>query len=389
MLYSNVNTDFLGKSVSYDENALTDMELVCYYANSDLYELGQADPFTAEVRDAELEKVRTSCDPCLAALEAAQKLGGFTAKLGAPDPVCELPELLIAATRVYEFQGETVTNLEIFKVSGDGQTFVQLTQTPDPLGYTYVHHPAWSPNRDKIAFTWFLDIGEHIFVMDADGENKVALTDSDPEPARHFHPAWSPDGRKIAYVRSSQSGVFEIYVMNADGTDQQKMVTRNGLISEIGWSPDGTKMAFAQWSPDETSDIVVANVVVDVVNDLETWTLENPVTVVSGDINLSPEWSPDGQKILYVHAADLISDRNLFVVETSTLEIQQLTGLNDPNNPGGGQEFVREYDADWSPDGTQIAMMRSGEVWVINADGSDLVQLTPTNANLIVEEVDW
>lgn len=374
-----VEYDLLGQSVSYSEDLLNDAEIVCYYANSDLYTITGVEPHTVEQRDTELQKVRSLCDPCLAAQEAAQKLGAFGAKLSAPDPVCELPEMLITATKVYEFEGEIVTSMEIFKVSGDGQTFVQLTQTPDPFGYTYAKHPAWSPNRDKIAFTWFLDIGEHVFVMDADGENKVALTADDPN-VRHFHPAWSPDGTKIAYTRSQDVGVFEIYVMNADGTDQQKMYARTGLIAEIAWSPDGKQLAFSAWT-DGTSNIVVADVVVEVVGDQEIWSLENPVTVVGGGINLTPEWSPDGQKILYLHTDDLLSDRNLFVIDTTTLEIEQLTG--------GEAEFVREYDADWSPDGTQIAMMRSGEVWVINADGSDLEQLTPTDANLIVEEVDW
>jgi hypothetical protein len=54
-----VEFEFLGESVEYLEEELTDMQIVCYYANSDLYDLGGVEP---SVRDAELETVRTLCD---------------------------------------------------------------------------------------------------------------------------------------------------------------------------------------------------------------------------------------------------------------------------------------------------------------------------------------
>jgi Tol biopolymer transport system component len=93
--------------------------------------------------------------------------------------------------------------------------------------------------------------------MNADGSDKRQLTDS-PMSEDGW---WSPDGSRIAYVSYSQ-GIFdkgkkskedksEIWVMNADGSDKQLLLSvpyRYGLIEELEWSPDGTKLAFV-WDP--------------------------------------------------------------------------------------------------------------------------------------------
>ena len=56
-------------------------------------------------------------------------------------------------------------------------------------------------------------------------------------------PAFSPDGRKIAFG-SSRSGDFEIYAMNADGSDIVRLTQSPGLDARPAWSPDGTRIAF-------------------------------------------------------------------------------------------------------------------------------------------------
>ncbi len=90
--------------------------------------------------------------------------------------------------------------------------------------------PGVSPNGNKIAF---MSSGRgatnwEIWVMNADGSNPQRLTENGSNDGL---PTWSPDGQSIAYV-SDQGGVWAIWAMNADGSNQRKLFNMKG-------SPDG------------------------------------------------------------------------------------------------------------------------------------------------------
>jgi TolB protein len=59
-----------------------------------------------------------------------------------------------------------------------------------------------------------------------------------------MYPSWSADGRRIAFM-SWRSGSTEIWVMNADGTDQRRLTsTEQGDSIDPRWSPDGERIAY-------------------------------------------------------------------------------------------------------------------------------------------------
>ncbi len=92
----------------------------------------------------------------------------------------------------------------------------------------------------KIAFESIRDGDFEIFVMNADGTDQTNLTNN---TALDTEPDWSPDGTRIAFT-SFRDGDFEIFVMDADGSNQTNHTNNTAEDTAPAWSPDGTKFAF-------------------------------------------------------------------------------------------------------------------------------------------------
>ena len=102
--------------------------------------------------------------------------------------------------------------------------------------------------QGQIAFASNREDGNYeIYVMDADGKNQQRLTNN---PNDDWSPSWSPDGERIAFM-SVDSHVIdgmlssEIYVMDADGGNLQNLTNRPFFADRTpSWSPDGRRLAF-------------------------------------------------------------------------------------------------------------------------------------------------
>jgi TolB protein len=138
--------------------------------------------------------------------------------------------------------------------------------------------PSWSPSGREIAFTSDRSGGPQIFLMSADGSNVRRLTfEGDYNAA----PAWSPRGNWIAYVCRSPKKDYKLCLISPDGQKRVQLTTGHGVDDSPSWSPDGRHLVFSS-TAEGKSQIYMINTDG---KDLERITF-------SGTHNSAPTWSP-------------------------------------------------------------------------------------------------
>ena len=98
----------------------------------------------------------------------------------------------------------------------------------------------WSPDRSRIAFSSSRSGVHQLEVMDADGSNRRVLSAS---AGVDGEPAWSPDGRRIAFA-SARGGAAQLFLVDADGGEPRQLTSSPGASTSPAWSADGHTIAF-------------------------------------------------------------------------------------------------------------------------------------------------
>ncbi|TDO91990.1 TolB protein [Halanaerobium saccharolyticum] len=95
--------------------------------------------------------------------------------------------------------------------------------------------PAWSPDSSKIAFVKNVSGNKEIFIMDADGTNQLRLTNN---PSDDLDPCWTEDNRIV--FSSDRTGSGDLYIMDSNGSNQTRLTQNSGFDR----SPDWGKISF-------------------------------------------------------------------------------------------------------------------------------------------------
>lgn len=214
------------------------------------------------------------------------------------------------------------------------------------------------PAVDKIAFHSDRDGIYDVYVMNGDGSGVRKLT---RDIGGGMTPAISPDGLKVAFT-SGVAGNNDVWVINVDRTGLKQLTDDPATDINPAWSPDGTKIAFES-SRDGAKEIFVMNA--DGTNEINL--TKHPA------FDRNPAWSPDGSKIVFQTGRD--GDGDDGNEEIYVMNADGSNPINLTKHPGN------DTDPSYSPDGSMIvygSARNSGpvEIYVMNADGSDPENLT-------------
>ena len=285
--------------------------------------------------------------------------------------------------------------------------------TPDTIE---AHLPTWAPDSQRIAFQGFGDDGIwHIYVVrinDGDSRQPAALTKGIHDDRE---PVWSHDGQRIAFSTDRYGGISTIWTLVVATGLVQQVATRDGWMP--AWSPDDRALAFlcrppiepnrpiqqrptfvcttdatgevrqlivsgveaVAWGPDGTRLALVGQnrnlqigtlTTVGSVSGLRMQILGRP-----GEENIfpfRPDWTPEGD-IIYTANGQIkrrgLTGQSQTIPFTAKISIQRPTyrAVHRPLEPVGPQDAAGIVTPAVSPDGTRIAFVALGDLWIADA----------------------
>lgn len=225
------------------------------------------------------------------------------------------------------------------------------------------------PGADALVFKSGRNRSIDIYVISPDGTQETRLTylrarsgnwwadflNPYADLVTSFRPQAAANGKGITFI-SNFGGEDQFYQMSLTGSRPRQLHSPLRSNTTAVLSPNGEWIAYLR----ADQELVVIR---------PDGSAERCLTCNTVGLPFVPAWSPDSQQIVFpFHEGD---QPHLFRVNLDGTDLRQLT--DTPGSP--------DLDPAWSPDGQQIAFRSSSEtaraeIYVMNADGSDLRRLT-------------
>ena len=198
---------------------------------------------------------------------------------------------------------------EIWTMNADGTDEKRVTNED-----RWHNTPAWSPDGQKFVFCANYDGNVDIYTMNIDGSGRQQITNYE---AMDYTPQFSPDGTKIIYT-SKKEGSADIWSYDCRSGQSTRLTSYEGRDYAPTYSPDGTRVAFISGLLGEQGE-----------ENLEVYVMDaDGENVQRVTRNLGSErhvaWSPDGNSLIYTSSKITSAAERLMVVDLQNMKSQAL-----------------------------------------------------------------
>jgi TolB protein len=263
------------------------------------------------------------------------------------------------------FVSKQTGNQEIYRMDLITKQVKNLTNNP-----AQDMNPQLSPDGKKIIFYSNRTGTNQIYSMNLNSKKVTRLTNN---AADDYDPSYSPDGTKIVFKSTRSDGIGDIFVMNADGSEQKNITPLEHETEE--WDPlfshDGSKIIYVvrEDGDNNTDEIYMMNI-----------DGSNPIELTSNDV---PDWypaiNPIGGEIVYTSTDPETNTDTTFVMEDDGNNKKQISHISGYSN-----------DPSWNLEGNMIIFIHkvnkdkgNYDIYTMDEYGKDIKKVFSTNSDIL------